>query len=213
MTVRLAVLSFASLGALMAQAPEPVFFSWHAVEYVAYSAANRDLTVQLHFRTTHHFAHFSMLRGSIYGSQQLPKGWNWNAGYLRQAAEGSIDQEWNRQQRVFSSLSRPFRHSRLRHTPRFQYDYLYDMNTPAYGRYRFAWQTEWTGRVRPYAGVEEFVENAGVQRFRPRAGVRFQAARYLDTDFVYVYDRIYRRGNTNRHILQTTFTFHRSRKD
>jgi hypothetical protein len=28
-----------------------------------------------------------------------------------------------------------------------------------------------------------------------------------------MFDHIYRRGNTNRHILQSTFTFHRSRKD
>ena len=82
------------------------------------------------------------------------------------------------------------------------------MGTPTYGRYRFSSQTEWTGRIRPYAGIEGFVEHAGVQRFRPRAGVRFNPTALVETDVVYIYDQIYLRSTTNRHILQTTFTFH-----
>lgn len=213
MSCRLLLLLSALSFPLFAQLSEPVFFSWHAMEYVAYEKGARNVTLQLHFRTRNHFSSFNLLRGNVYGSQELPKGWIWNVGYLRQTAESFDDEEWARQQRVFSSISRPFRRSRLGHIPRFQYDYLYDMATPAYGRYRFSWQTEWTGRARPYVGVEEFVENAGVQRFRPRAGVRFRAGKHLDSDFVYIYDRIYRRGSTNRHIIQTTFTFHRSHKD
>ncbi|MFN0106270.1 MAG: hypothetical protein ACKV2U_29785 [Bryobacteraceae bacterium] len=195
------------------QPKEPVFYSWHAIEYMAYDNGHRDLTVQLHFRTRDRFSTFNLVRGSIFASQQLPNGWYWRAGYFRQNQEVFGDDEWTRQQRVFSSLSREWERTRLRHIPRFQYDYLYGMATPSYGRYRFSWQTEWVGRVRPYAGVEEFVEHAGIQRFRPRAGVRFQPAAYLEADFVYIYDRIYLRGNTNRHILQTTFSFRRPRRD
>jgi len=123
------------------------------------------------------------------------------------------DQEWTPQQRVFSSLSRPLRTRRLQHSPRFQYDYLFDMAVPSYGRVRLAWQTEWIARFRPYAGAEEFIERRGVQRFRPRVGVRFSPASHMDADIVYMYDRIYLRGLTNRHILQTTLNFHRSKRD
>jgi len=43
--------------------------------------------------------------------------------------------------------------------------------------------------------------------------VRFGVGKYLDTDIGYIYDRIYLRGTTNRHILQTTFSFHRAGRD
>jgi hypothetical protein len=44
-------------------------------------------------------------------------------------------------------------------------------------------------------------------------GVRFQPAKLVEADIVYQYDRIYLRGLTNRHIVQTTLTFHRPGKD
>ena len=198
---------------LTGQMKEPVFYSWHEFEYVACEKANRDLTVQLHFRTRDRFSTFNLVRGSVFGSRRLFAGWIGTAGYFYQHRESFGDDEWKRQQRVFSSLSRPWRQARLRHIPRVQYDRLFGMGTPAYGRYRFSWQTEWTGRIRPYAGIEGFVEHAGVQRFRPRAGVRFNPHALVETDVVYIYDQIYLRSTTNRHILQTTFTFHRRRKD
>lgn len=209
--MRLGLVLFA--GALAAQTP--VFFSWHQVEFEAYRDADRDLTAVLHFRTSREFSAFNLIRGSVVGRQRLPKEFVVSAGYLIQDQEpgGNGDGEWLKQQRMFASIGRTVRQGKLRHTPRFQYDYLFDMTTAAYARYRFAWQTEWAGRVRPYGAAEEFVERAGVQRFRPRVGVRFAAGKYLDTDIGYIYDRIYLRGNTNRHILQTTFSFHRPGRD
>ena len=195
-------------------AQTPVFFSWHQVEVEAYRHADRDVSAILHFRTSHDFSAFNLIRGSVVGRQRLPKGLVVSAGYLIQDQEpNSGDGEWLKQQRVFASIGRTVRQGKFRHTPRFQYDYLYDMTSAAYGRYRFAWQTEWAGRVRPYGAAEEFIERAGVQRFRPRVGVRFAAGKYLDTDIGYIYDRIYLRGNTNRHILQTTFSFRRPGRD
>lgn len=201
------------LGPLYGQTKEPVFFSWHAIEAAFIEKPNFDVSAQVHFRTRDHFSVFNLLRGSVTGSGRLPNGWIATTGYFRQSQEVIGADDWAPQHRLFSSISRPWRQSRFRHIPRFQYDYLFGMPSAAYGRYRFAWQTEWTGRVRPYAGVEEFVEHAGIQRFRPRAGVRFQPAAYFETDIVYIYDRIYLRGNTNRHILQTTFRFHRPGRD
>ena len=200
-------------GALAAETP--VFFSWHQLEWEAYRDADRDVSAILHFRTSRDFSAFNLIRGSVVGRQRLAKGRVVSAGYLIQDQEpgGNGDGEWLKQQRVFASIGRTMGRGKLRHTPRFQYDYLYDMTTAAYGRYRFAWQTEWAGRVRPYGAAEEFIERAGVQRFRPRVGVRFAAGKYLDTDIGYIYDRIYLRGNTNRHILQTTFSFHRAGRD
>jgi len=204
---------FLGLVPLRAQPADPLFFTWHAFEYVAYEKTNREVTLQVHFRTHSEFRQFAMLRGAVYGTQRLPKGWLWTTGYLRQTQEVVGDTEWARQQRVYSSLSRPMRQGRLRHTPRVQYDYLFDMAVAAYGRSRFSWQTEWAGPVRPYAVAELFTETAGLQRFRPRVGVRFQAARRVEADIVYQYDRIYLRGQTNRHIVQTTLTFRRRGKD
>lgn len=208
--MRLGLLLFAV--ALAAQ--PPVFFTWHQVEFETYRDADRDLTAILHFRTSQDFSAFNLIRGSVVGRQRLPKNFVFSAGYLIQDQEpNSGDGEWLKQQRVFASIGRTVRQGKLRHTPRFQYDYLFDMTTAAYARYRFGWQTEWVGRVRPYGAAEEFVERAGVQRFRPRVGVRFATGKYLDTDIGYIYDRIYLRGTTNRHILQTTFSFHRSGRD
>jgi hypothetical protein len=208
--MRLGLLLFA--GALAAQTP--VFFSWHQLEFEAYRDADRDVTAILHFRTSREFSAFNTVRGSVVGRQRLPKALVVSAGYLIQDQEpGAGDGEWLKQQRVFASIQRTVGRGKLRHTPRAQYDYLFDMSTAAYARYRFAWVTEWAGRVRPYGGAEEFFERAGAQRFRPRAGVRFAAGRYLDADVGYIYDRIYLRGNTNRHILQTTFSFHRAGRD
>lgn len=128
---------------------------------------------------------------------------------LRQHQEFFGDDEWGRRHRAAAPCETPgYATSRA-----FSYDRLFGMATPAYGRYRFSWETEWTGRVRPYVGVEEFVEHAGIQRSRPSAGVRFRPARYLDTDLAYIYDRIYLRATANRHILQTTLTFHRRGRD
>lgn len=206
-------LFFVFLVSLRGQQPDSAFFSWHAFDYTFLERPLFDVTAQLHFRTRNHFSTFNLLRGSLFASVPLPKGFNTTGGYLRQSQESRGDEEWARQQRFFASISRPFTFRRIRHTPRLQYDYLYAMRSPAYGRYRLFWQTEWTGRVRPYAAIEQFVENAGVQRLRPRIGVRFQPASILSTDIVYMYDRIYLRGDANRHILQTTFSFHRPRKD
>ncbi len=198
---------------LVGQSKDPAYFSWHALEYTAFDNGRRDVTFQFHFRTHDHFTVFGLVRGAVFTTRQLPNRWNWTGGYLVQNQETTGDQEWARQQRVYTAISRPLLTRRLRHVPRVQYDYLFAMSTPAYARYRFGWQTEWVGRLRPYAGAEEFVERAGVQRFRPRLGVRFSPAPYLDADIVYLYDRIYLRGTTNRHILQTTFNFHRPGKD
>lgn len=206
------LLLLAAVRVVLGQAP--AFFSWHQVEWEAWRNESRDVTAILHFRTSHDFSAFNMVRGSVVGRQRLPKEFVVSAGYLIQDQEpGGSDGEWLKQQRVFASIGRTVGRGRLRHTPRFQYDYLFDMSVAAYARYRFGWQTEWAGRVRPYGGVEEFVERAGVQRFRPRAGVRIAAGKYLDTDFGYIHDRIYLRGSQNRHILQTTFSFHRAERD
>jgi len=209
--MRLGLLLFA--GVLAAQTP--VFFSWHQLEFEAYRDTDRDVTAILHFRTSREFSAFNTVRGSVVGRQRLPKGFVASVGYFiqDQAPGDGSDGEWLKQQRVFASSQRTVWRGKLGHTPRVQYDYLFDMATAAYGRYRFAWQTEWAGRVRPYGAAEEFVEHAGVQRFRPRVGVRFGVGKYLDTDIGYIYDRIYLRGTTNRHILQTTFSFHRAGRD
>lgn len=58
---------------MTAKNKEPVFFSWHAVEYTVYEKPDREVTAQLHFRTRDHFSTFSLLRYSVYGSQRLPK--------------------------------------------------------------------------------------------------------------------------------------------
>ena len=213
MTARILIWLALGTGVLFAQRQEPGFFTWHAFEYTALDNGQRDLTFQFHFRTHDNFRVLSLVRGSVFASRQLPRRWTWTGGYLAQNQETSADSEWARQQRVFTSISRPFRTARLRHNPRFQYDYLFWMPTPSYGRYRFAWQTEWVARVRPYAGAEEFIEHKGVQRFRPRAGLRFSPSRYVDADIVYMYDRIYLRGLKNRHIIQTTINFHRPSRD
>ena len=199
--------------AASAQAEAPVFYSWHTLEYQAFNRDGRDVALQLQFRTREHFSSFNLLRGAIAGSQKLAHGWVATAGYFHQNQESANDDEWSAQQRVFSSISRPWVTRRLRHFPRFQYDYLFGMPVPAYGRYRFAWQTEFTARIRPYAGAEEFIEHAGVQRLRPRAGIRFRTGAHMETDLGYIYDRIYLRSAVNRHIFQTTITFHPARKD
>ena len=199
--------------AASAQSTPPAFYSWHTLEYQTLDRGTRSLTLQLQFRTRAHFSRFNLFRGSIIGNQKLGHGWIATAGYFRQQHEAGGDGEWSAQQRVFSSISRPWRTRRIQHVPRFQYDYLFAMPTPSYGRYRFAWQTEWIGRFRPYAAAEEFIEHAGIQRFRPRAGVRFAAGAHMDADIVYIYDRIYLRNAANRHILQTTFSFHRAGSD
>lgn len=190
-----------------AQDQPPVFYSWHAFDLAAFDNGQTRLTTQFHFRTRDHFSVFQLVRGSVYGSQQIGKNWTAAAGFFGQRQEA--DPEWSPQLRYWGSIARRVRTGPLHHSARVQIERLFGMTVPAYTRYRFGWETEKRGRVRPYIGVEEFVERAGRQRTRPRAGLRFSASPNIDMDFVYFYDHIYLRNPGDRHILQTTFSFHK----
>jgi len=195
------------LGGLSTPCQSLRFTSWHVVDVSLHDDGRRELNALVHFRLAERFTEPQLLRGSIYGSYTLRKDWIAAGGFFSQRLKG--DGEWTPQQRFFYSISRPFSTPRLLHTPRFQVDHIFGTPAPAYTRYRFGFQTEYRARVRPYAGIEEFVEPAGHQRSRYRAGVRFAGSPRVDVDLQYAFDRIFLRNPANRHILQTTFSFHR----
>ncbi|MFN0101343.1 MAG: hypothetical protein ACKV2U_04550 [Bryobacteraceae bacterium] len=190
-----------------AQDAPPKFYSWHGFEWVAFDNGRREIDAQFHFRTRDRFSVFQLVRGSVYGSQRIRKNWVAGGGFLVQAQEA--DPTWAPQKRFWASITREIQTRNFEHSVRVQTDHLFAMRDPAYTRYRFAWQTEWKRRLAPYAGVEEFVEHAGRQRTRPRAGVSFVASRAIDVNIQYAFDHIYLRNPGNRHILQTTFSFHK----
>lgn len=207
MIFRLLLVSLAAV----AQEKPPVFYSWHAFETVLFDNGRTELDALVHFRTREHFSMFQLIRGSFYGSQRLSQNWTASAGFFGQRQEA--DPEWSPQLRYWGAIARRIPNGPLLHTVRVQTDRLFGMDVPAYTRYRFLWEAEKRGRIRPYIGVEEFVEHAGRQRTRPRAGMRFTASRTVDLDFVYFYDRIYLRNPGARHILQTTISFRRPSRD
>jgi len=190
-----------------AQDKPPLFYSWHAFEAVLFDNGKTELDAQFHFRTRDHFSVFQFARGSIYTSRRVGAKGTVGGGYFVQRQEAAG--RWTPQQRAWVYYSYRVDTGRWRHTPRVQADRIFGTPDPAYTRYRFAWQTEWRAKFSPYAGVEEFVENAGRQRTRPRAGVRFAASSTVDMDIGYIYDHIYLRSPGDRHILQTTFSFHK----
>lgn len=193
--------------AVFAQDKPPVFYSWHAFEAVLFDNGKTEVDALFHFRTRDRFSVFQLGRGSVYGSRRLGDHWIAAAGFFGQKQEA--EPEWSPQLRYWASIARGGKTGPLNQSFRVQTERLFAMTVPAYTRYRFAWEAEKRGRVRPYIGVEEFVERAGRQRTRPRAGVRFAASRTVDMDLVYFYDHIYLRNPGDRHILQTTFSFHK----
>ena len=207
MIVRLFLTSLA----VLAQDKPPVFYSWHAFEAVLFDNGKSEVDALFHFRTRDRFSVFQMARGSIYGSRQFGKDWTATGGFFGQNLEAA--EEWSPQLRVWGAISRRIQTGPATHSLRVQTDRLFRMNVPAYTRYRFGWEAEKRGRVRPYIGVEEFIEHAGRQRTRPRAGVRFAPSRAVDMDIGYIYDHLYLRNPGDRHILQTSFSFHRPSRD
>lgn len=196
---------------VFAQDKPPVFYSWHAFEAVLFNNGKTEVDALFHFRTRDRFSVFQMVRGSVYGSQQFGKGWTAAGGFFGQNLEA--DREWTPQLRYWGSIARAVKTGPINQSMRVQTERLFGMTVPAYTRYRFSWEAEGPGRIRPYIGVEEFVEHAGRQRTRPRAGIRFAASRAVDMDIVYMFDHIYLRSPGNRHILQTSFSFHRPSRD
>ncbi|MBM3754626.1 MAG: hypothetical protein FJW38_11680 [Acidobacteria bacterium] len=197
--------------AVAAQEKPPVFYSWHAFETVLFDNGKTELDALFHFRTRDRFSVFQLARGSVYGSQRIGKHWLVGGGFFVQAQEA--EPFWAPQKRFWGSVTREIRTRRFAHLARFQTDRLFGMRDASYTRYRFFWQSAWRARISPYAGNEEFVEHAGHQRTRPRVGVAFAASRSIDVDIHYAFDHIYLRNPGNRHILQTTFSFHKPSRD